>query len=111
MFCNQGFTKKIFLLSVCYYNKLDTKFIFLRMFDRKKLFYSLNGGILEVFDNLVFVIFGHLTAHNLYKVDLKKSTNLVIILHQARKAKTFKLAAKLSVWHRCFAHLNKAAIK
>ena len=40
------------------------------MLDRKGLLYSSRGGIFEVQDGLVPIIFGHLTAHNLYQVDL-----------------------------------------
>lgn len=111
IFCNKDSTEKILLSGVCYCSKLDTKLISLEMLDQKELSYSLHSGILEVCDGLAPIMFGHLIAYNLYKVYLEEPTNLVTISHQAMRARTFKSAANLSVWHRQLAHLNKAAIK
>lgn len=111
IFCNKGSTEKIFLLGVRHCSKLNAKLIFLGMLDQKGLSYSSHGGTLEVCDGSVPVMFGHLTAYNLYKVDLVETTNLVTISYRAMTAGTSKSAADMSVWHRRSAHPNEAAIK
>ncbi len=55
---------------------------------------------------------GHLSANNLYKVDLEEAaTNSVIISQRAMTANTSKSAADLLILNRRFAHLNEASIK
>ena len=112
LFRTKNSTEKIFLSGVRYCSKLDTKLISLGMLDRKGLSYSSSGGILEVRDRALPIMSGHLTAHNLYKVDLEDATtNFVTISQRAMTANTSKSAADLLVWHRRFAHLNEASIK
>ena len=104
IFCNKGSAEKIFLSGVCYCSKLDTKLISLGMLDRKGLSYSSHGGTLEVRDGSVPVMFGHLTAHNLYKVGLEEPTNHITISHRATTAGTSKSAAE----HSLNAHLHQS---
>ena len=112
LFRTKNSTEKIFLSGVRYCSKLDTKLISLGMLDRKGLSYSSSGGILEVRDGALPIMSGHLTAHNLYKVDLEDAaTNFVTISQRAMTANTSKSVADLLVWHRHFAHLNEASIK
>lgn len=83
-FHTKNFTEKIFLSEVWYCSKLDTKLIFLEMLDCKSLSYFSSGGVLEVRNRALPIMFGHLTEHNLYKVYLKDVvTDFVTILQQA----------------------------
>ncbi len=112
VFCIKGSTERITLSGVWYCSKLDTKLISLGMLDRKGLSYSSYKDILEVQDNAVPIMIGHLTPYNLYKVSLDSSANnFRTISFRAMTAGTSKSAASLSIWHRRFAHFNEASIK
>lgn len=112
VFRTKGSAERILLSGVRYCSKLDTKLISLGILDRKGLSYSSHKGILEVQDNAVPIMIGHLTSHNLYKVNLDSpSKDLQVTPSRAMTAGTSKSAADLSIWHRRFAHLNEASTK
>ena len=111
-----GHSEKIFLSGVRYCPKLDTKLISLGMLDRKGLAYSSQHGIISVRDDSSTIMIGHLTPHNLYKVDLLEAIEEVTIptdieFSRAMTAGTSKSAADLATWHRRLAHLNEASVK
>lgn len=93
----KGSAEKILLSGVRYCSKLDTKLIPLGMLNRKGMSYSSHKGILEVQDNAVPIMMGHLTSHNLYKVNLDNpSKDLQVIPFRAMTAGTSKSTANLS---------------
>ena len=97
-FRTKNSTEKIFLSGVRYCSTLDTKLISLGMLDRKGLSYSSRGGTLKVQDGSVPIMSGHLTAHNLYKVDLDDvQVDLISMPQRAMTASTSKSAANLFV--------------
>ncbi len=67
--------ERMILSGVWYCSKLDTKLISLGTLERKRLSYSSHKGILEVRDNAVSIMIGHLKPHNLYKISLAGSAN------------------------------------
>lgn len=111
-FCIKNFIEQIFLFRVCYYNKLDTKLIFLRILNCKRLLFFSSNGIFKIQDKELSIILSHLTIYNLYKVYLENvATNLVIISQRAMTANISKSAANFLIWHCRFTHLNKIFIK
>ncbi len=82
------------------------------MLDRKSLLYWPHKGILEVKDNAVPIMIGHLIPQNLYKVSFDSSVNDFQIIHSRTMTEgKSKSVTCLSIWHRRFAHFNKASIK
>lgn len=108
-FCTKNFIEKIFYSRVCYYSKLDIKFISLKVLVNKSLFYLLSVGIFKIWNRALTIISGYLTAHNLYKVDLQDiATNCITISQKSIMAKTSKSAANLLIWHYCLAFGSSA---
>lgn len=56
------------------------------------------------------IMMGNLIFYKFYKVNLNNpSEDCQVISFQAMTAGTSKLTANLSIWHHCFAYLNKSS--
>lgn len=113
-------TEKISLSRVHYCSKVDTKLISLGMFDRKRLVYSSQHGILYMWDKSSIIMVGRLIPHNLYEFKIAEASGKVIAIlmlyteidfSRAMTAATSKSAADLFTWHCRLAYLNEVSVK
>lgn len=120
LFYINGHNEKILLFDVCHCSKLDTKLIFLSIFHKKELAYSLQHRFFSIRDSSSIIMVSRLISHNLYKIEISEALGRLsatlaisreIDFSRAMTAGTLKSAAELFTYHCRLAYLNKASVK
>lgn len=67
------YKKKISLSGICHYYKLVNKLISLSMLDRKRIVYSVQHTIFNIYNSFSTILISYLTLYNLYKVVISET--------------------------------------